>query len=246
MSKKILGSLMIMFVVMFSGCSLSKKNLKEENKQLVEEINAVKENSEKYLKNESLFNFYNNITNNNVNSFVVVESQNRLTNKTVYSNGVIVAKNGFNYYILTDYNCLKQDGLVNYKVRDYRANVYRGEIARVYDGESFMVLLQVNVSGSDSDLRAIQGGAKTDLVAYISSLEQINKVQFTENIKTSTIYYNNTSYKGYSIDNVSVDNGSIMVNSNNELCAIYSSKYNSFIDIELIRTILAATYSLSF
>ena len=90
---------------------------------------------------------------------------------------------------------------------------------------------------------SISMGEISELVGHISSMEHINKVQLSENIKTSTIDYNNTSYNGYFLEDVNQRGGSL-INLDNELCGVYLSNINSFIETKLIKEIVYSIYSL--
>lgn len=241
---------LLLLVCLFCGCSCSKENLQNENIKLDEENKVLEQEIIKYENVQEIFDFYNSITVNNIASFVLVESKNTFTSQTRYSNGVVLGSNGLKYYILSDYSALSQSGLVSYRVMDKNANVYKANVASsnfnvVYDDFSGLVLLEVNVSSySNIVMKSIDLGDKTDLLALFSSVSQMNQVKLLNNIKTSTMSYNDTSYISYNLEESQIDSGSMLINDSNELCGMYMSKLNQFISIELIKELLYSTYSL--
>lgn len=245
MNKK-LSIILISFVLLFTGCSCSKKDLINENTKLIEENQKLSEDVIKYKGVEDVFEFYNKITTENVNSFVLVESKYGL--QTKYSNGVVIASNGYYYYVITDYNSIKQSSsLTTYRVMDANATVYNASLptSNVYDIGSGLILLQVNASGyTNIAMQSIEFGIVSDIVAYFSSVSQMNKIQLTEQLKTSTITYNDASYNSYYLENITMDSGTLLISENNKLCGIYLSNYNAFTDSDLIKQIMYSTYSL--
>lgn len=245
MLKKMSLILSIFCCLFVSGCSLNKKDLQEETIKLSEENFQLKENIREVKNNLEIYDFYNNITIENINSFVLVESKNILNSNTLYSNGVVIARNGYYYYVLTDYNAIAQKGMINYKVMDANAIVYSASLANVVDETTGLVILEVNVSGySKYNMKTIELGKKSDLVAYFSNVKQLNKVELTNKIKTSSANYNDTSYQLYYLDDFEFDKGSLLINTGNQLCGIYLSKLEGFISSELIKEVLYTTYSL--
>ena len=245
MSKKLFMILSMIFCIVFSGCSCNKEELIDANKVLFEENNKLNNQVEIYDGVEEIFDFYNNITTENVDSFVLVESKNVITGNTKYSNGVVVARNGYYHYVLTDYFALTQNGVISYRVMDSKAVVYDVSLANDYDEETGLILLIVVTSGhSNVSMKTISLGDVDNLIGHISSINQFNKVQIYTQIKTSTIMYEDTSYNVYNLENVNSENGSSLINSKNKLCGIYLSKINSFIGIELIKEVVYSTYSL--
>ena len=84
-------------VVIFGGCSSNKNELMDKNNELLREIETLKVDNEKYKGINDVFSFYNAITLESVNSFVVVEAS-KTFGETKYSDGVVVASNGYYYY----------------------------------------------------------------------------------------------------------------------------------------------------
>lgn len=247
MIKKINFIVIVLFTIVFCGCSCNKDDLISENSKLIEENEKINEDKEKYYEIDNLFSWYNNITVNNINSFVLVESKSAFGN-TLYSDGVVLGNIGLDYYILADYNKLFQNGLVTYRVMDANASVYKAKIVETnsntsYDNETGLVLLKVNVNSyTNLVMKSIDLGEKSEVIAHVSSVEQINKIEILENIKTSTITYNDTSYEYYSFDET-INNGAL-INSNNQLCGVFSSTINGFMSISLLKEIVYVSYSL--
>lgn len=234
------------FMFIFTGCSCSKNELIEENKELISQKEKLEEDSKQYEGLSDIFSWYNKITTQSVNSFVLIESKSH--GNTLYTDGVVIASSGYNYYILGDYSKIKQDATTTYKVMDAHANVYDAKIATsngnvVYDLNTGLVLFKVSVLRmSKVIMETIDIGEMDELSGHISSQEHINKIQICENIKTSTIVDNDTSYVGYTIDDSSLEGA--LINSNNQLFGLYSSNLNSFISKDLIENILKVNYSL--
>ncbi len=250
MLKKRKYLLILIFIFLFTGCSLSKKELREESLKINNEIERLEKESEKYEGIKDIFEFYNNITTENLSSFVVVESKNNINSKTKYSNGVVLGVNSLKYYILTDYDAIKQNGLVTYRVMDKNANVYEANIATAnhsvnYDNYSGLVLLEVRTSVSSRPaMDSVELGVKSDLSASFSSVSQLNKVQLLENVKTSTVVYQDASYNVYGLENTTLDSGTVLINDSNQVYAMYMSKLDTFISINLIKELIYSTYSL--
>lgn len=237
MNKKLLA-LVFMFTLLISGCtcSISKEEMTEKNNELNEDIKELKTDNENLNETKSIIDFYNTLTTENMNSLVLVESKNRFTLTRKYSNGVIIGNSGYNYYVLTDYNALTQSN-VSYTVMDsyaisYSANLYSS------DENTGLAILVFSIKNITSYATSIEVGELSDTYAYLDSMHQLNKTVILDNIKSSTVEYNNTTYTTYNIDNMSVSNGSILVNIDNKLMAIYSSKLNAFVGQDLIKEIV--------
>lgn len=236
-----------MFIILFCGCSCNKEALINENLKLIEENQKIETEKQGYEGLKELFMWYNNITTRNVNSFVLVESKNTFGN-TCYSDGIVIGNIGLDYYILTDYTNLSQSGGVSYRVMDANASVYKGQImetdkGRVYDSKTGLVIIKVNVNSyTNLVMKSISMGERSETIAHISSIEQINKIQVLDDIKTSTTTYNDTSYEYYKFDE-NIDDGALL-NLNNELCAFYSSSINGFVSVSLIKEVVYSIYSL--
>ena len=133
-------TLLLSFVFIASSCSCSKEDLINLNDELIEQNKEILSKIEQYDDIEGLFNFYNTITTDNINSFVLVESKNQINSLALYSDGVVVANNGYDYYILTDYNKIFQPGIVEYKIMDSNANVYNAQVFKdndvIYDSQT--------------------------------------------------------------------------------------------------------------
>jgi hypothetical protein len=236
----------LLFSFVFCGCSCSKKDLIEENNNLLNNINEIKSGYDKYKGLDGLFNWYNTITAESVNSFVIVES--RESNNVLYTDGVVVARSGYSYYILADYSKIRQYGNVSFRVMDSNANVYSASVFvkngnAVYDTNNGLILLKVDaIVSQKAKMESIALGKMDDLTAIISSEEHINKVHICENIKTSTITYHDTSYDLY---NEEESFSGAMINSSHNLVAFYSSSYNGFISTSLIKETILINYSLA-
>lgn len=231
--------------LLITGCNFNKSELKEENQNLISENTSLEQEIDKAKEMLKVYDFYNEITLSNINSFVLVESKNLLSSKTLYSNGVIILSSGLRYYVLTDYNALSQTGMVRYKVMGANAIEYNATLANTIDTTTGLALLEVDISGyTNVNLDTIKMGNITSLMGYFSSIKQINKIQLINEIKTSSITYNDTSYKVYSLDENNLDNGTILINSDNQLTGIYASKFNCFLSMNLIKQVLYSTYSL--
>lgn len=238
--------IMTLFVFIFTGCSCSKEDLVNTNNNLLSEIEKVENNSKQYEGLDEIFSWYNKITVESVNSFVLIESKS--ATRSLYTDGVIIASSGYNYYVIGDYNQIKQDGRVSFRIMDSNANVYDAKIAAsngsiVYDEYSGLALFKVSaLMNSTITMKSIKLGELDGLSGHVSSKEHINKIQICENIKTSTINFNDASYTSYLIDD-SLLTGTL-INFKNELLGVYSSSLNSFIGKGLIENILAINYSL--
>ena len=209
-----------------------------ENKELQNKIND-------YEDLEYMFDWYNKMTTTNINSLVLVESKKLTGGYTLYSDGVVIANNGYNYYILTDYNKTKQSGYVEYKITDANANVYNGKIwNNIYDEQTGLAILIVNVSGHNNiAMRTIELGEISSKVGNISNINHINNIQISEKVKTSIIDINNTSYNVYSFEDLISNNGA-MINIDNKLCGLYLYNINGFASMDLIRIIVYSNYSI--
>jgi len=246
MRKKSIIILLLIGIFLFNGCSCSKEDLINENTLLKEENMLLENENSKYRGVEDIFSFYNKITSDSLNSFVLVESS-KSSGTIKYSDGVVIAKEGYYYYVLTDYYCIYQTAnspyqSITYKVMDKNATVYNAEVSTIYDVEGGLLLLRVSTLGhTNVGMKSIQLGEKSDLVAHVSSLEHINKIQMSEKIKTSTIEHNDASYNVYNIEDIIVNSGALL-NVNNELCGLYLYNYNGFIETNLIKNIVNFIY----
>lgn len=250
---KMFKKLKILFLFFILGfCSACNGN----NEALIEELKSIEEDNEElidqrneYKKLQDVFDFYNNVTTNNIMSFVLVESYNKSSNKKYYSDGVVIAQEGMYYYILVDYLKIKQIGNIEYKVidanaREYVANFVFEDNMIVYDEFSGFALLEIQVNNLENPIVDIDFGDMSFIFANISSVEHLNKIQVYSEIKTSTIDYNDTSYVLYSLnDSIRNPNG-VLVNMDNELVAMYSSQLSAFLEIDLILEIMYVTYAL--
>lgn len=249
MFKKISAILMFFLVVLMSGCSAVSDELLAEVEEMKKKNEETVNEIEKYKEIDAIFDFYNNLTTENIKSFVLVESYNKETKETRYTDGVVIAQESLYFYVLADYNVIKQSGDIEYNVIDANAKIYKANLifnahGVVYDTMSGFVLLKLRVSSLDSSIAFIQLGNKSDIVANVSSIEQLNKIQVYDNIKTSILSYNNASYKNYLLEGESSSYSGALINSSNNLFGLYSSKNHIFMGSELIKEILFTTYSL--
>ena len=236
MLKKVSAIFVIVLSLTFAGCA-SKEELVKSTTELKEENAALHQELKEYQKIDSLLEFYNKITTSTVNSLVLVESTNKITSNKVYANGLVVANDYYYYYVVTDYTALKQSGNNTYRVLDASATVYSADIANRVDEESGLVLLRVDISRQTSiQMKTSDLGASSNIYANVSSINQINKVHVYSKLKTSTTFYNGTSYVSYTIENA--QNGSILINNNNEVFGIYLSKLDCFINTTTLKAII--------
>ena len=181
-----------------------------------------------------------------MDSFVTIEAS-KISGESIYSDGVVIANNGYYYYVITDgnvFSALKGQRDIRYKVKDSKASEYDAIAASVMDEESGLLLLRVNLSGEkDIAMKEVSMGDISSLVGHISNIEQINKLKLIDNIKTNTIIFDDVSFNSYILNDNSTIKGAI-ISRDNKLCGIYLSKYNSYVEANLIRYILKTTYSL--
>jgi len=239
MNKK-LFTLIFMFTMLISGCSvsLSKREMLEKNNELITKIEELEDTKDDLENSKKILEFYNELSNKNMNSLVLVESKHRFSDAKKYSNGVIIANVGINFYVLVDYYSIKQD-YMNLTIMDSYVNSY---VAQEYlvNEEVGLAILSFSISDSSSEVNSISLGEYSDIYAYIDSMEQkqLNKVMILDNIKSSNVIYNNTTYESYIIEDMNINNGSLLVNIENKLMGIYSSKLESFVNSSLIREIV--------
>jgi len=239
MNKK-LFTLIFMFTMLISGCSvsLSKREMLEKNNELITKIEELEDTKDDLENSKKILEFYNELSNKNMNSLVLVESKHRFSDAKKYSNGVIIANVGINFYVLVDYYSIKQD-YMNLTIMDSYVNSY---VAQEYlvNEEVGLAILSFSISDSSSKVNSISLGEYSDIYAYIDSMEQkqLNKVMILDNIKSSNVIYNNTTYESYIIEDMNINNGSLLVNIENKLMGIYSSKLESFVNSSLIREIV--------
>jgi len=239
MNKK-LFTLIFMFTMLISGCSvsLSKREMLEKNNELITKIEELEDTKDDLENSKKILEFYNELSNKNMNSLVLVESKHRFSDAKKYSNGVIIANVGINFYVLVDYYSIKQD-YMNLTIMDSYVNSY---VAQEYlvNEEVGLAILSFSISDSSSKVNSISLGEYSDIYAYIDSMEQkqLNKVMILDNIKNNNVIYNNTTYESYIIEDMNINNGSLLVNIENKLMGIYSSKLESFVNSSLIREIV--------
>ena len=233
--KKKIFILIFTFLFIFTGCS-NKENLKNEVNTLLDENKKLEAENSKYKEIESTLDFYNEISSSTISSFVLIESVS-MTNR-LYTNGAIIMQNNYYYYAIVDYDAIKQSK-ATFNVMDSNGNVYSASFYKTLNENLGLAMLVIDTNGySNVSMKAIKMGDYTDLMAYISSVKQINKIQVINEIEKSEIMVNDSTYATYIIDN-SIDNGSGLVNQNNELCGIYLSKINRFISSQLLIDLLA-------
>lgn len=244
MIKRLSLVFILLSIVTLNGCTCNKSNLIFENEELIERNEEMSENIEELEEIKSIYNWYNNIATDSINSFVLVESK---SNFTKYSDGVVISNSGLEYYVITDYNKIKQEGITSYRVMASNAIVYDADIAQVdgnviYDEYSGLVLLRVYIRGyyNNVSLNPIKFGNISKNVGHISNIEHNNKIQIRENIKTSQIIYNEASYDCY--NDVSLNQSGSLINVSNQLVGFYSSSISSFVSSEFIKDIVRVIY----
>ena len=242
MNKK-LFVLLFLFTMLISGCSgvWSRNDMLKKNSELLTKIEDLEAMKDDLNNSKKIIEFYNELSNNNMNSLVLVESKNRITQAKKYSNGVIVANVGVYFYILVDYYSLKQD-YMNLTIMDSYVNSYNGHEYLINE-ETGLALLYFTISDSSSKVNVTSLGEYSEIFAYLDSMEQkqLNKVMVLDNIKSSTVVYNNTTYDSYIIENMNINNGGLLINIDNKLMGIYSSKLNVFVNSSLISEIVDFT-----
>lgn len=249
MSKKILLGIICVLSLFVSGCSLSKKELIEDNTQMLEEYQKLVETYETYNGIDDIFEFYNDLSVNSVNSFVLIESRHTFTSSTTYCDGVIVASNGYDYYIMTDYNKLWVSNNIRYRIMNAAAEVYDANLLGygnqpVYDSETGMVLLRVSVRNASTKMTPVKLGNMGSIIGHISSEKQLNKVEVIENNEFDVYYYKYDSIEYEIYKKMLKTNGSL-VNEKNQLCGLYLSQIGGYAGYELIKKVAYATYSLT-
>jgi hypothetical protein len=138
-------------------------------------------------------------------------------------------------YVLVDYNAIYQVG-GKYTVMDSHLNSY--SVSGVYTSDSETGLAVLVYTTSNNKTRSVKVGEYSEISVYLDSMNQLNKATIVDNIKTSTITYNNTSYVSYYLEDVSFNNGTVFINNKNEVMGIYSSKMNTVITSDLIKLIV--------
>lgn len=249
MLKKFICSVILYAVCFVSGCTISKQDLIRENTLLLEENAQIKDENQALNNTKALFDFYNKISTETVNSFVLIESKHNFTSQVSYSEGVIIASNGYDCYVLTDYNSLVVGRNVSYRVMNANAEVYSAQLLSnggnvVYDVQTGFVLLRVRVNNlSVSKMRSVQLSDISDIFANISNTEQLNKIQIDslQNVNKGTFTYDGTEFDIYTL--VDTNKGSL-VSINNALCGFYFSSLEGYGSSELIKKVAYATYSL--
>ena len=249
MIRKIFITLICCLCIICSSCTFSKEDIQKEAISLEKKNINLKEEYDKYKNVDILFNFYYNLTLDTLHSLVLVESKNLFTSYTTYSEGVVVYNNGYNYYILTDYNKLLPSNNVRYRVMDARANVYEASFVYhennlLYDTQTGLVLLRIQVVSNNSDINEISLGEKTDTMAIISNVDQLNKIQIIDSNCVNgdeIVNYDNQSYKVSIIDDF---NCGSLINIKGELTGFYLYNLQGFADYSLIKKVAYATYSL--
>ena len=237
MNKKLLVLMSLFITLLVSGCtcSFSKDELIQKTIDLVEKIDDTKENNDDLDESMKIIKFYNELTTNTMNAFVMVESKTIVGTNKKYSNGIIIGSSSQNMYVLVDYNAIYQVG-GRYTVMDSYLNSY--SVSSVYTSDSETGLAVLVYTTSNNKTRSVKVGEYSEISAYLDSMNQLNKATIVDNIKTSTITYNNTSYVSYYLENVSFNNGTVFINNKNEVMGIYSSKMNTVITSDLIKLIV--------
>ena len=237
MYKKLLMTLVCFVTIIVSGCScsLSKGELIEKNVELLDKIEGIKEESSDLYEAMNIIKFYNILTTETMNAFVLVEGKNFMGSNKKYSNGIIIGSNGQDMYVLTDYSAIYMD-LGRYTVMDSYANSFL--VSDVYVSDSATGLAVLKYSTSNSLTTSVKVGDTSSVFAHLDSMEQLNKATILENIKSSTIEYNSTTYTTHYLENTTLNNGAIFINNSNEVMGIYASKVNAIITKDLLKVII--------
>lgn len=249
MTKKIIGIIVLVIVILSTGCSCSKSNLLEDTKNLLTENEELNNDVEKYENIDELFDFYNELSTITAHSFVLIESKHVYTLKTNYSDGVIVASNGYDYYILADYNQLWVSQNIQYRIMNANAEVYNAQLLKLngqnlYDEETGLVLLKARVGiSTTSKMQSINLSTVSETFANMSNVEQLNKIQLFNKDDLEEYFYVYDEQE-YSIYKLFLENSGSLVNSNNDLCGFYLSKLEGYVSSNLIKKVAYATYSL--
>lgn len=235
MLKKSLMICMCFIAILTSGCSLSKKDLIQKNAELEQNIEGLKSSNEDLSKAQKIIDFYNKLTTDTMNSFVLVESKTIIGTNKKYSNGIVIGNVYNTYYALVDYSSIYiENGL--YTVMDSYANSYNVNDVYLSDESTGIAILRFN--SNSSYIKSVEVGNVSEVYAYLDSMDQLNKVTVLDNIKSSTINYNSTTYNSYYLEGVSLNNGSIFINEENKLMGIYSSKLRVIITKEILVNII--------
>ena len=205
--------------------------------ELNDKINEIKEDNESFKNAQSIIEFYNTLTTENMDSFVTVRSENTKNHAKKYTNGIIIGNIGNNYYVLTDYDAIIQNNM-SVTIMDSYTQTYVSTSLYAYDTTTGVGVIKFTKGYVTSHVSSIETGNYTDTFALLDSMEQLNKATIYTNIKSSTMTYNDTTYTCYSLDDTNVNNGSVLINKENKLMAIYSSTLDTFISSELIKEII--------
>jgi hypothetical protein len=106
------------------------------------------------------------------------------------------------------------------------------------DEETGLAVIRFSTLGISTNITNINVGNSSDIVALLDSIEQLNKVTLLNNLKSSTITYNDTTYSCYELENTNINNGSVFINMENELMGIYSSKLDAIIGKDLLKEMI--------
>ena len=248
MVKRVMSLLFLSLIFIASGCTNSKQDLIDESTKLLEENKEMESENEKYQQIENLFDFYNELSTNTLHSFVLIESKHAFTKKTSYCDGVILVSNGYDFYVMTDYNKLWVSDNVQYRVMNANAEVYSAYLVRennrvLYDEQTGMVLLRVIIGNASGKMQTIGLGDAKEVNALISNVEQINKIEILETEDLDQYFYNYGDEE-FSYHKVMLRSEGSLVNNDNKLCGFYFSNIKGFASKELIKKVAFATYSL--
>lgn len=234
---KKLSILLLLSVFAFSGCE-TKDDWVSKNNDLQTNIEGLYEDNQKLSNAKRIIDFYNKVTTENMNSFVLVESKGIYNQNKKYSNGVIIGSNGQHKYVLTDYHSIKQDNekitIMDSYADSYSVNLNNGFY--MLDEETGLAVIRF--STLSSKVNTIGIGGKSDIVALLDGINQLNKVTLLNNLKSSTITYNDATYNSYNLENANLNNGSIFINMDNKLMGIYSSKLDAILSGDLLKEMI--------
>ena len=126
----------------------------------------------------------------------------------------------------------------------YDAQLYIYENKVLYDEVTGMAILRARVVSVSSSMESIRVGDVSDIVAHISSENQLNKINILRQNEVDECYYkyNEVEYKIYKS---MLKNSGAFINSKNQVCGFYLTNLKGYAGYELIKKVAYATYSLT-
>ena len=186
MYKKLLIALVCFFTISISGCncSLSKEELIEKNTELMDKIKGLKTSSPDLHDAMKIIKFYNRLTTETMNAFVLVEGKTIMGSNKKYSNGIIIGSSGSEMYVLTDYNAIYMDYGI-YTVMDSYANSFSVSGVYVSDNATGLAVLKYNTTNSHTT--SVKVGDASEVFAHLDSMEQLNRTSLLSFINTAPL-----------------------------------------------------------